>query len=82
MENNPTKATPEKLEQVQKLLVIAGLPPENRMECEGVIALGLDVQITTLISSLEKLISEKEAAYIEYKKTIKEILLNSFSSTQ
>lgn len=77
MEDNPTKATPEKLEQAQKLLIIAGLPPENRMECEGIIALGLDLQITELTANLQKLISEKEDAYIEYKNTIKTAIQNS-----
>lgn len=71
-----TKSTPERLEQAQKLLIMANLPPEARLECEGVLGLGLEVQVSELIKNLEKLISEKEAAYQEYKNTIKEALLD------
>lgn len=82
MEDITIKASPEKLEQAQKLLVMSGLPPENRMECEGIIALGLDLQVTELIANLQKLISEKEDAYIEYKNTVKVAIQNSSNKTQ
>ncbi|MCX6726637.1 MAG: hypothetical protein NTY75_02350 [Candidatus Shapirobacteria bacterium] len=74
MTDNITKASPEQLEQAQKLLVIAGLPPEVRLECEGILTLELEPSVLELIKNLEKLISEKEAAYLEYKNTIKEAL--------
>lgn len=71
-----TKATKDQVEQAQKLLLIACLPPDSRMECEGIISLGFELQVVELIKNLEKLITEKETAYNEYKKTVKDILLD------
>ena len=64
-------------EYAQQLLVMANLPPEVRLECEGIIILGFEVQVMELIKYLEQLISEKEEAYQEYKNKIKTEILDS-----
>ncbi len=75
------KATPEQILEAQKLLVMANLPPDTRLECDGILALGLEPQVAGLITNLQNLISEKEAAYAEYKNTVKENLISTKKDT-
>jgi hypothetical protein len=77
MTDKVVKATKEQIEKAQRLLSVAGLSPDTRMECEGMIALGIESQVAGLTKNLEKLMSEKEEAYIEYKKAVKEALLSA-----
>ena len=77
MNDTTNKSTSEQLERAQMLLIMANLPPEKRLECEGIIALGLEAQVEELIKKLEELVSEKEAAYLEYKNSVKEAILES-----
>ena len=77
MTDKVVKATKEQIEKAQRLLSVAGLSPDTRKECEGMIALGIESQVAGLTKNLEKLMSEKEEAYIEYKKAVKEALLSA-----
>lgn len=74
MNNDIPTATPEQLEEAQRLIIIAGLPPETRLELEGILTLRLEPQVNKLITDLKLLIQEKEAAYQDYKKTIQAAL--------
>ena len=72
MDNEYKKATQEQIDQARKLLALAGLSADARMECEGMITVGIEAQVVGLTESLQKLIAEKEAAYADYKKAVKE----------
>lgn len=66
--NNQPQATPEKIAQAKDLLSRAGLTsPATRLMSETIIASKSDAAITELITGLNEMISEKEAAYQEFK---------------
>ena len=77
MDNEYKKATQEQIDQARKLLAIAGLSADARMECEGMITVGIEAQVVGLIESLQNLIAEKEAAYADYKKVVGETIAKS-----
>ena len=74
MDNQTPQASEDKIKEAQQLLALAGFTePSNHLIAESIILSKSDSAITDLILTLKEMISEKEAAYQEYKVKIAEI---------
>lgn len=74
MDNQTPVVSEEKINEAKRLLSQAAFEnPANRLSCEAIIQSKSEAAIAELISTLQELLSEKEAAYQEYKQKIAEI---------